>query len=94
MERHMEKDILKGWIIIQFIKANGRKEKWHKVQLKINNLNSKVFFKIDCHMEKVKFISKNPNTVTKECLKMVFITIKMDYNNVSNIFIQDSSKMA
>jgi len=28
MERHMEKDILKGWIIIQFIKANGRKEKW------------------------------------------------------------------
>ena len=62
--------------------------------MKINNLNSKVFFKIDCLMEKVKFISKNPNTLTKECLEMVFITIKTEYNNVPNIFIQDSSKMA
>jgi hypothetical protein len=41
-------------------------------------------------MEKVIFISKNPNIFIREYLKMVYITIKMDYCSVINTFIEVS----
>ena len=57
----------------------------------MNNLGLKVVLRISYLMEKVKFISKNQTIVIRECLKMVYITIKMDYNSVINTFIEDSS---
>jgi hypothetical protein len=56
----------------------------------MNNLNLKAVLRISYLMEKVIFISKNPNIFIREYLKMVYITIKMDYCSVINTFIEVS----